>query len=277
MKHLLKSFLCVLLSAFLSTPTHALARDLKTMHFENDVPRPGQVSISGADSEQVVLYCTDISAGCKALREHLRKTGVSFVDKNPQTDPQAGAEFDALGGKGVPLVVFKQRLMHGYFPASFDKLYAKYHKGMEAKAAAATPATSPDSDKVGPPTAARVSSQDSSPNAVELVEPSAIEAFVQTNPRVVVQFTSPDTGCRPCIDAYAGFNAAADSHKGNVKFIRVQWSPWSQMPKEVAKYNLLAVPARVAFLNGVVIHKLLGGAGENEIRAWVSKVFAQAN
>lgn len=275
MKHLLVSLTVALSSASLFATTPLLARDLKTMHLENNFPRPYQVSISGAQPDQVVLYCTDVSAGCKGMREHLRKTGISFLDKNPQTDPQAGTEFDALGGQGVPLVVFKQRLMHGYYPSSFDKLYAKFHAGAAVAPGKNTLPKPPipqnvasSSTQVGP---GQVSS-----GHVELVEASAIQAYVQTHPHVVVQFTSPDAGCGPCVKAYAGFDAASAAHDDKVKFARVQWSPWVRFPKEIETYKLLAVPARLAFINGKVVRKDFGVHSQSEISAWVNKQFTPA-
>jgi len=129
MKQLLALFVSTLTSFGILISTPVMARSFATMHFENDLPRPSNVSISGARSDQVVLYCTQVSAGCKTLRAHLKAIQIDYLDKDPKTDSLAASEFDALGGQGVPLVVFRDRIMHGYYPSSFDRLYARYQAG----------------------------------------------------------------------------------------------------------------------------------------------------
>lgn len=233
----------------------ALARDLKTMHFGNDLPRPADVAISGAAPGQVVLYCTQISAGCKGLRAYLRKAGIDFVDKDPKTDPVAGAEFDALGGQGVPLVAFRHRLMHGYYPSAFDSLYARYHTvSKPAPAQAATPATAGARQAASHPVpafGATAANPAETVGTVETVEPAAIAATIHAHPDLVLQLTSPDTRCGHCVASYQGFDAAARTYGRRIKFARVAWSPWTQFPKEVtAIHDGGYAPTQLAFRSG---------------------------
>lgn len=258
------------------------ARDLKTMRAENDLPRPAGVAISGARPDQVVLYCPEVHAACKGLREHLHKSGIDFVDKDPKGDPVAGSEFDALGGQGVPLVVFKHRLMHSYYPTSFDRLYAQYHAGSPPASAAAarsdpsprpsTAAPSPRPSTVAPvanPPVVASTVASGLPGAavlprlmsgrVEEVAPAAIEAWLKLNPNALVQFTSYDPGCRFCVESYQAFNSAARAYADRIKFARVHWSRWLPFPEEVEKpYSVGGIPEQIVFKNGKQIGRFGG-------------------
>jgi hypothetical protein len=212
----------------------------------------------------VALYCTD-SVACNGLRDHLRKTGIDFLDKYPKDDPVAGAEFDALGGQGVPLVVFKQRLMHGYYPSSFDRLYAQYQTGV-AQAPPPQPAATQSANAPTPGQAAV---------RVEDIAPAAFAAYIQLHPAAVVQFTSPDHGCIYCVDgSFEVFDAIAAAHatKG-LPFVRVQWSPWAVFPKELlAMVN--GLPSQIVFKNGLQKNRFEGSIGpparQQKFRSWLA-------
>lgn len=255
MNRLLLSLTPAVLCANLFGIAPTLARDLKTMRFENDLPRPAGVDIADARADQVVLYCTQANAGCQGLRAHFAKLGLDYVDKDPQADPQAGAEFDALGGQGIPLVVFKQRLMHGYYPSSFDTLYAQYHTGSKpSPAQAATPATAGARQTASHPVPAfdaTAANPAETIGTVETVEPAAIAATIHAHPDLVLQLTSPDARCGHCVASYQGFDAAARTYGRRIKFARVAWSPWTQLPKEVtAIHDGGYAPTQLAFRSG---------------------------
>lgn len=271
MNRLIIALTLAIASASLPVAVPAQARDLKTMHFENDLPRPAGVAISGAQPDQVVLYCTD-SAACKGLRDHLRKTGIAFLDKYPKNDPEAGAEFDALGGQGVPLVVFKHRLMHGYYPNSFDRLYAQYHSG-------ATPGRTPQ--PAPPETAvaqsARPPARPGAALQVEDIAPADLAAYIQTHPNVVVQFTSPDRGCGFCVDgSFEAFDASAAAASGNIRFARVQWSPWNNFPKEIERIIGGSVPIHINFKSGQAKGRYAGtigsSANQEKFQRWLERL-----
>jgi predicted DsbA family dithiol-disulfide isomerase len=249
--------LIVLLAVLVAmgVPDVAVARagGYATMHSEKQLPRPPGVSIAGASPDQVVLYCTTVSAGCKGLRAHLAKRGIGYLDKELTTDPVAQAEFEALGGLGVPLMVFKDTLLHSYYPTSFERVYAEQASGRPAERAAnagagqtRAPAGDRPSQSAATPAAAAVVSA----SPVEAVAPAAIAAYIQSHPDVLVQFTSPDARCRYCVEAYPGFDAAARTYGRAVKFARVEWTPWNQFPKEVEALHGGYAPAQIAYRSG---------------------------
>lgn len=257
----------------------AQARDLKTMHSENDLPRPTGVVIADAQPDQVVLYCTSVSAGCKGIREHLRKRGIDFLDKDPNGDPVAGVEFNVLGGQGVPLVVFKNRLMHGYYPTSFDRFYAQYHTG-SAPAAAARAAPVPVAGKTGPTAglpAGHLASTSQRGAMVEDIAPDAIKAYLDRHPYVAVLYTSPDGTCPPCVSSQPPFEQAAVSGLSAIRYVRVQWSPWWETPAAVKPFHDKAyLPAITVYRRGKAIAHQSGGVEAGRLNAYMEKRFGFA-
>jgi hypothetical protein len=251
-----------------------------TMHTEKELPRPPGVSIAGAKPDQVVLYCTTISAGCKGLRAYLAKRGIDHLDKELTTDSVAQAEFAALGGQGVPLMVFKDRLLHGYYPSGFERVYAKQASGQPADRAANAgegQASAPSGDKLNPPAAPPAVVAVVPNSAVEVLSPAAVAAYIQSHPDVLVQFTSPDARCRYCVEAYQGFDAAARAYGRAIKFVRVEWTPWNQFPKEVeALYGGGFVPAQIAYRSGKETARFDGSLmnKSREFGAFVKQSFA---
>lgn len=252
MNHL-TPLLAILVATGLSDIAIARAGGYATMHSEKQLPRPPGVSIAGAKPDQVVLYCTTVSAGCKGLRAHLAKRGIGYLDKELTTDPVAQAEFEALGGLGVPLMVFKDTLLHSYYPTSFERVYAEQASGRPADRAAnagagqsSVPAGDRPRQSAATPAAATVVSA----SPVEAVAPAAIAAYIQSHPDVLVQFNSPDARCRYCVESYPAFDAAARAYGRAVRFVRVEWTPWNAFPKEVSGFDFGGVPTQIAYRAG---------------------------
>lgn len=253
MKRLIAVFGLVLLAG---APAWAAPRagGYATMHNEKESPRPTDVTIAGARPDQVVLYCTTLSAGCKGLRAHLAKRGIDPLDKELTTDSVAQAEFEALGGLGVPLVVFKDRMLHGYYPSGFERVYAQQASGQVAQRTAdagAGQSRASAVDKLSQAVATPSGAAAGSASPVEVVAPAAIAAYIQSHPDVLVQFTSSDDRCGYCVAAYQGFDAAARSYGRAVKFVRVEWTPWMPFPKEVeALHDGGYAPVQIAYRSG---------------------------
>lgn len=264
-----------------SVPGVAIARpgSYATMHNEKESPRPAGVTIAGAKPEQVVLYCTTLSAGCKGMREHLAKRGIDYLDKELTTDAVAQAEFAALGGEGVPLMVFKDRLLHGYYPTGFERVYAKQTSGRPADRvanAAAGQGSAPSGDKLSPPAATPPVAAAVPASPVDVLAPAAVAAYIQSHPDVLVQLTSPDARCRYCVEAYPGFDAAARAYGRAIKFVRVEWSPWNQFPKEILPLHDGYVPVQIAYRAGKETGRIDGSLmnKSHEFAAFIKQNFA---
>lgn len=286
-----------------SVPGIAIARpgSYATMHNEKESPRPAGVMIAGAKPDQVVLYCTTLSAGCKGMREHLAKRGIDYLDKELTTDSVAQAEFAALGGQGVPLMMFKDRLLHGYYPTGFERVYAKQTSGQPAQRpanAAAGRGSAPSGDKLSSPpatlpvaaavpaspvevvapTAALAPSNSALPSRrgamIEDIAPDAIKAYVSRHPYVAVLYTSPDSTCPPCVETQPDFEKAAARGLSAIRYARVQWSPWHQTPAAVKPmFDKAYLPAINVYLQGKAVAHQAGGVDADHLNAYMGKRF----
>jgi glutaredoxin len=64
-------------------------------------------------SGRVIVYSTDWCPVCERLRQCLRLHRVPFEERDVERSPRAEAEWEALGGLGVPLTLAGQRVAHG--------------------------------------------------------------------------------------------------------------------------------------------------------------------
>lgn len=76
------------------------------------------------ESTQVRMYVLPNCGYCDRARQHLQARGIGFVEEDIAADPQAKADFDALGGAGTPLLVIDDQLIHGLDPNRIDAALA---------------------------------------------------------------------------------------------------------------------------------------------------------
>jgi hypothetical protein len=94
---------------------------------------------------------------------------------------------------------------------------------------------------------------------VEEVAANEIVAYVRSHPAVVVQFTSPDTGCGFCVGAAKPFDEAEALSHGKIKFARVQWSPWVKFPADIKPvYSGRGIPNQVVYKDGKAVGQHTG-------------------
>lgn len=85
---------------------------------------------------------------------------------------------------------------------------------------------------------------------VEL-QPSEVAPFIRQNPKVVVQFTSPDRGCGYCIGADKTFTEGVTQlGMDGWKYVRVQWPRWRDMPTFDAPVKVSGVPDHQIYTDG---------------------------
>ena len=73
-------------------------------------PPPDLSSFKG----EVKLYSTVWCGYCKKARSLLKATGVNFVELDIEKSQQAEAEYRKLGGRGVPVIVVGDVVLHGF-------------------------------------------------------------------------------------------------------------------------------------------------------------------
>lgn len=103
---------------------------------------------------------------------------------------------------------------------------------------------------------------------VEEVAANEIAAYVRAHPAVVVQFTSPDTGCGFCVGANKPFDEAEALAHGKIKFARVQWSPWAKFPADIKSvYSGRGIPNQIVYKDGKAVGQHTGKI--KDVRAFV--------
>ncbi|WLI13657.1 MULTISPECIES: glutaredoxin family protein [Pseudomonas] len=69
----------------------------------------------------VVLYTTEWCGYCKLTRRFLDQKGIAYKEFDIEKDTQARKAYEALGGRGIPLIDVNGTLIRGYDP---DKVLA---------------------------------------------------------------------------------------------------------------------------------------------------------
>lgn len=77
----------------------------------------------GSSKDKVVMYSTAWCGYCKKARNYFRANNIAFVEYDIEKNPKAKKAYDALGGKGVPVIVLGKKRMNGFSPSGFDRLY----------------------------------------------------------------------------------------------------------------------------------------------------------
>lgn len=75
--------------------------------------------------KQVVMYGTSWCTYCAKARRYFQANNIPFEDWDIEASETARSEYDALNGKGVPLIVVGDDVMRGFSEASFKQMYAR--------------------------------------------------------------------------------------------------------------------------------------------------------
>ncbi len=75
--------------------------------------------------KSVVMYSADWCGYCRKARSYFQANGVSFRERDVDKDPAARAEYERLGGSGLPLILVGGKRLNGFSEASFRSLYER--------------------------------------------------------------------------------------------------------------------------------------------------------
>lgn len=75
-------------------------------------PPPPVVASSG----EVILYSTAWCGYCTKARNFMNEKGIAFREEDIEKSASARQAYDALGGRGVPLLNVKGTIISGYNP-----------------------------------------------------------------------------------------------------------------------------------------------------------------
>ena len=139
--------LLTLLSVEVSAEIYKWVDKDGTVHFEDRKPQGARYeefkvrSISGVQTyrapprtikaiapkstgkKNVILYGTTWCGYCTKARRYFQANNIPFEDYDIERSVSAKSEYDALNGKGVPLILVGENLMNGFSESYFNQLY----------------------------------------------------------------------------------------------------------------------------------------------------------
>lgn len=71
-------------------------------------------TVMAAEAGEIILYSTAWCGYCDKTREQLVSQGNTFREYDIEQSEEGRQQFDALKGRGVPLVKAGDKLIHGY-------------------------------------------------------------------------------------------------------------------------------------------------------------------
>lgn len=74
-------------------------------------------------SEKVQMFSTVWCGYCKKAKTYFKSQGIGFVEYDIENDALAKRRYDALGGKGVPVILVGTKRMNGFSVAGFKRIY----------------------------------------------------------------------------------------------------------------------------------------------------------
>ena len=83
---------------------------------------PRQTAGATAGAAKVRMFTTTWCGYCKQARAYLRARGIAFEDIDVEASAAGNAEYRALGGRGVPVILVGNQRMDGYSEGSLAGL-----------------------------------------------------------------------------------------------------------------------------------------------------------
>lgn len=74
-------------------------------------------------SEKVQMFSTEYCVYCKKAKNYFKSQGIAFVEYDIEKDAAAKRRYDALGGKGVPVILVGTKRMNGFSVSGFQRIY----------------------------------------------------------------------------------------------------------------------------------------------------------
>jgi len=68
--------------------------------------------------QDVIMYATSWCPYCRKMRTWFSDNNIRYFEYDIEKSTEGRRQFDALGGRGVPLVLVRNRLIRGYNPTA---------------------------------------------------------------------------------------------------------------------------------------------------------------
>lgn len=76
-----------------------------------------------AGHREVILYATSWCGYCAKTRVFLGERGIAYTEMDIEKSADARRAYDALGGRGVPVLKVNDTVIHGYDPQGILAAY----------------------------------------------------------------------------------------------------------------------------------------------------------
>lgn len=73
-------------------------------------------------SHNVIVYTSNTCPYCVAAKDYLQEKGISYKEKNIQTDPSARKELISMGHMGVPVIIIDGEEIVGFDKVRMEQL-----------------------------------------------------------------------------------------------------------------------------------------------------------
>lgn len=99
-----------------SQPVPKTYKDKSTVRTSPQPTSPQTERFTGT----VEMYVTDWCGYCKKAQSYLKSKGIPYVAYNIEQDSAARQKYQALGGRGVPLIIIGSNQMSGFSPETLE-------------------------------------------------------------------------------------------------------------------------------------------------------------
>jgi len=76
-------------------------------------------------SAAVTLYSTTWCGYCKQARRYFERNSIAFEEYDVEISARGKADYKAMKGRGVPIILVGEQRMNGFSPDSFERLYRR--------------------------------------------------------------------------------------------------------------------------------------------------------
>ncbi len=75
--------------------------------------------------KEVIVFSSNTCPYCTLAKNYLTEKGISFIEKNVQTDKEARAELMSMGHMGVPVLVIDGEQIVGFDKDRLETIFDK--------------------------------------------------------------------------------------------------------------------------------------------------------
>jgi glutaredoxin len=77
---------------------------------------------AGATRPDIKMYSTEWCGYCQKAREYMARNRIRYTELDVEKSPAAKAQYQRLGGRGVPVILVGTQRMNGYSEERFAQM-----------------------------------------------------------------------------------------------------------------------------------------------------------